>query len=105
MQRQNSTNWNIAEPITAARLNDFNEDLGVLFKELSNEDLSFTYNIQWQLTQLVDNENSITLNISWVDWEAETPKLYITRVWDTKRWTITYNTAWFIASVVYALIP
>jgi hypothetical protein len=45
MQRQNSTNWNIADPITAERLNDFNLDLDLLFKEISSENLSFTYNL------------------------------------------------------------
>lgn len=106
MQRQNSTNWNIADPITAERLNDFNLDLDLLFKEISSENLSFTYNLAWRCTQIVDNENSITLNIDWSEFDVvspNTPKLFLQKVGDTKKRTITYNQAtWLPVSMVYA---
>ena len=33
MPRTNSTPWNIADPVEAARLNDFNEDIDNLYAE------------------------------------------------------------------------
>lgn len=77
MQRENSTNWSVDEALSAARMQDFNEDLDRIFERLSNENLSLTYNIQGQLTQIVDSENSVTINVDWTDWEAETPKIYV----------------------------
>lgn len=75
MQRENSTNWNIADPITAARLNDINADFDAIFKELSAEDLSFTYDIDGRCTQIVDNENTITLNIDWSEFDVASPSI------------------------------
>ncbi len=103
--QKTSANWNIADPITAARLNDFNVDLATLFKELSNENCSFTYDIQGQLTQIVDTENSVTVNIDWTDFNAtspDSPKLYFQKVGDPKKWTLTYNAAWYPESLIYA---
>lgn len=102
MQRTNSTNWSVGDQISATRLQDFNEDLDRLFAELSNDNLTLTYDIQGQLSQIVDNENSVTINIDWTQWNSTTVKLLIQKAGDPKIWTITYDTNGFPASIVYA---
>ena len=49
-----------------------NQDLDALFKRLDSRNLSFTYNIQNQLTQVVDNQNTITVNLDRSDWNDPT---------------------------------
>jgi len=86
-------------------MNLLNADLETLFDELSNENLSLTYDTQGQLTQVVDNENSITINISWVDFNASLPalpKLYIQKAGDPKKWTISYDANGYISGILYA---
>ena len=74
-------NWNIGDQITAARQQQALSELDRLFLRVSNENLSLTYNLLKQLTQVVDNENSITINISWIDFaDPTTPKIYIQQV-------------------------
>jgi len=69
-----------------------NQDLDALFKRLDSRDLSFTYNIQNQLTQVVDNLNTITVNLDWSDRnDPTTPKIYIQEVGDTNIFTVTYT--------------
>ena len=69
-------------------MQEINEDLDSLFKRLDDRNLSFTYDSQSQLTQIVDDENTITVNISWIDWGSD--KLYIQEDGDQKKFTITY---------------
>lgn len=96
--------WGTWDPVTAAHLNQFWTDIATIFQELSNEDLSFTYNIQWRLTQLVDNENSITINIDWSQFDySSNAKLFIQKVWDLKKYTISYDASGYISSIIYAL--
>ena len=101
MQRQNSLNWAISDQITADRLQDFNEDLDSLFSKVSNDNLLCTYNILWQLEQLTDNENNITINVDWTDYENDPWTLSIQEVWDLKKYLITYDSVWYIASIEY----
>lgn len=72
--------WASGDPVTAAHLNQFRTDLATLFKEISSEDFSTTYNSLGQLTQIVDNENSVTVNITWTDFNAVQKKLYVQKV-------------------------
>lgn len=95
--------WSVGDPVTATHLNQITTDLTTIFQELSNENLSLTYNISGQLTQVVDSENSITINIDWSMFDSPTtPALYVQKAGDPKKWTITYNTAGYISSIVYA---
>lgn len=101
MQASNVT-WVTWDPVTAAHLNQFRTDLATLFKEISSEDFSTTYNSLGQLTQIVDNENSVTINITWSDFNAIAKKLYIQKVWDPKIYTINYAWTWnSISSITY----
>ena len=94
--------WASGDPVTAAHLNEFRTDLATLFKEISSEDFSTTYNSLGQLTQIVDNENSVTINLDWSDFTLSTPKLYIQKLGDTLKYTITYGgTLWSISSIIY----
>lgn len=102
MQRTNSTNWSVGDQVSAARLQDFNEDLDALFAELSNENVAVTYDWLGQLTQIVDSDNWITINLTWTDFAAAIPKLYVQKVGDPKKYTITYSWSWYIQSIVYA---
>jgi len=69
-----------------------NQDLDALFKRLDSRDLSFTYNIQNQLTQVVDNQNSITVDLDWTDRSDPTnPKIYIQEQGDAMLFTVTYT--------------
>ena len=86
-----SQTWNIGDPITAERLNEVNNDLDSLFESLAWNDLDFTYNINNQLEQVVDNENSITINIDWTDWESDPAVLYIHEAWKLKKFKILYD--------------
>jgi len=88
--QRTTTNWAIGDQITAAHLQEINSDLDELFKRLDSRDLSVTYNILGQLTQVVDNQNSITINIDRTDRNATIPKLYIQELGDTKKFTLTY---------------
>ncbi len=102
--QQSSTAWSTGQPVTAAHLNEFRTDLATLFKEISNENLSFTYNLQWRLTQLVDNENSITINLDWTQFDnSSNAKLFIQKVWDPKKYTISYDASGYLSSIIYAL--
>lgn len=104
MQRSTSTNRSIGDQILASRLQDFNLELDRIYVELSNENISTTYNVNNQLTQVVDNENSITVQLDWSDWQdPTTPKIYIQEVWDPMLYTILYTAPGGpIASIVYA---
>ena len=96
--------WASGDPVTAAHLNEFRTDLATLFQEISSEDFSTTYNSLGQLTQIVDNENAVTINLTWSDFNAVAKKLYIQKSGDPKKYTITYNgTGWSISSILYAL--
>lgn len=88
--RTESLNWSTNDQITAVRLQDFNDELDWLFARLDDRNLALTYNWNGQLITIVDSINSITINISWVDWEAPTPKLYIQEAGDPKKFTVTY---------------
>lgn len=99
--RVNSSNWSAGDPITSDRLEDFNEDLDSLFSRMDERDMTFTYNVSNQLTQIVDNTNSITVNINWIDFLITPAKIYIQEAWDPKIFTITYS--WSTPStIVYA---
>ena len=102
MQRTNTTTWNVADPITAARLNWINADLDKLFAEISNDNVTLTYDIQGQLSQIVDNENSITINIDWSQWNSNPTKLFFQKVWDPKKFTVSYSSAGYPSTIVYA---
>lgn len=102
--QQSSTAWSTGQPVTAAHLNEFRTDLATLFKEISSEDFTTTYNSLGQLTQIIDNENTITINLNWSDFNAVTKKLYIQKSGDPKKYTITYNgTGGSISSILYAV--
>lgn len=101
MQKTTVT-WNAGDPVTATHLNQVTTDLTTIFKELSNENLTFTYDGSGQCTQVVDVENSVTINIDWTDFNSGTSKLYIQKVGDPKKWTVTYDINGYIASIVYA---
>lgn len=103
--QKTATDWSVGNPVTATHLNQFNTDLTTIFQELSNENLNLTYDVQGNLTQVVDNENSITINISWVDYNASLPalpKLYIQKLGDPKKWTVSYDANGYISTIVYA---
>jgi phosphoglycerate-specific signal transduction histidine kinase len=85
-----SANRSVNDQITALRLQNFNEELDWLFRRLDSRNLSLTYDSQWRLTTIIDNINSITVTISWVDFNALIPKLYIQETWDTNKFTVTY---------------
>ena len=96
-------NRSVSDQITAARLQAMNTDLDALFKRFDPRDLSMTYNISWQLTQIVDNQNSITVNFDWTDREATIPKIYIQEVGDPGMFTVTYDSRnGPLQSIVYA---
>lgn len=99
--RTESLNWGVNDQITAERLQDFNDELDALFQRLDDRDLALTYDWIWQLITIVDNINSITINISWVDFEAPTPKLYIQEAGDPKKFTVTYLGE-YPSTIVYA---
>lgn len=105
MQKQTPT-WVIGDPLTAAKLNVVNADFDTIFKELSGENLAFTYDVSGRCTQIVDNENSITFQIDWSEFDVttpNTPKLFIQKVGDPLKWTVTYSlTSGLPVSVVYA---
>lgn len=97
-------NRSVADQITATRLQAMNQDLDALFKRLDSRNLSFTYNIQNQLTQVVDNQNSITVDLDRSDWnDPTTPKIYIQEQGDAQLFTVTYTwPGWPLQSIVYA---
>lgn len=92
----------INDQLTADRLQELNSDLDSLFAKLDPRDISITRNVLDYVTQIVDNINSITINIDWTSRDAEIPKLFIQEVWDTKKFTITYWVAWFPNSILYS---
>lgn len=95
--------WASWDPVTASHLNQFRTDLATLFKEISSEDFTTTYNSLGQLTQIVDNENTITINLTWTDFNPVQRKLYIQKVWDPKKYTVNYaGTLGSISSISYA---
>ena len=101
--QKTSTTWSVGNAVTAAKLNDFNTDLTTIFKELSNENLSLTYDVQGRCTQVVDSENSITINIDWSQYDNSTnAKLFIQKVGDPKKWTVSYDGSGYVSSIVYA---
>lgn len=98
LNSQNASTW---DTWSAEKVNDINEDLDALFEKLDPRDLTLSWDVNDQLTQIVDNTNSITINIDWTSWNADTPLLFIQEVWDTKKFTITYT--WELpTSVSYA---
>ena len=101
-ERDNSQNRSVGDNVTADRLQDINEDLDALFARLDSRDLSITRNALNRVTKVVDNINSITINIDWADRGASPWKLYIQEQWDTKRFTITYSTTWYPNTILYA---
>lgn len=105
MQKQTPT-WVVGNPLTAAKLNVMNADLETLFDEISSENISASYDAQGRCTQIVDNENSITVNIDWSDFDVSSPaipKLYLQKAGDPKKWTISYSsTTGMVTSIVYA---
>ena len=101
MQRT-AQNWSVGDQVAATKLQGVNADLDRLFAELSNDNLSLTYDIQGQLSQVVDTENSVTINIDWSQWNSATVKLFIQKVGDLKKWTITYDGNGFPSTIVYA---
>lgn len=80
------------------------EDLDALFKRLDPRGLSFTYNISNQLTQIVDNINSITINYDWTDFtDPVIPKIYIQEAGDPLKFTVSYTAPdWPISTIIYA---
>ena len=99
MQSQHIANWNPGDPITSDRLNDINEEFSEIFKRISNEDLSLTYNISGQLETIVDNENSITINIDWSEWDNDPAKLFFHRVGDTLKYQILYDNDGYLDTI------
>lgn len=99
-----SANRSVWDQLTATHIQDMSEDLDALFKRLDPRDLSFTYNISNQLTQIVDNINSITINYDRTDFaDPVTPKIYIQEVWDPKIFTVSYVAPnWPISTITYA---
>lgn len=92
----------VGDEIKATRLEDFNTDLAKLFAKLDARNLSCSYDWLWFLTSITDNLNSITVNIDWTDWNSSPAKLYFQEVWDTKKFTVTYNVLWLVDTVLYA---
>ena len=98
-----NTAWSVGDAVTAVRLNQFSADIANLFKEVSSDNLSITYDIQGRCTQIVDNENTITVNIDWTDFDSSTaPKLYLQKVGDPKKWTVSYDAAGLPSNIIYA---
>lgn len=98
MQRQYSTTWSIADPITAARLNNFNQDLDDIFKRLSNEDLDISYNADGTIASIVDNENTVTINFDWQLW-LDPQVLYIQEVGATTKHKVTFNANGYVSNI------
>jgi hypothetical protein len=42
--QKSATTWTLGNPVTAAHLNEFNTDLATLFAEMSNDNITTTYN-------------------------------------------------------------
>jgi len=70
-----------------------------IFESLSDEDVETTYNVAWQLEQVVDNKNSITVNLT----RTTTPtyKIEIQVVWDPKKYTVLYDANGVLESIKY----
>lgn len=100
--QKTSVAWVAGDPVTAAHLNQFGSDLSTLFAELSNENLTFTYDVYGQISTIVDSENSITINFDWSQISATLPKLYIQKAGDPKKWTVSYDSSGIIQTIVYA---
>jgi len=99
---EHSNNWSVADAITAERLQDINQELDELFKRMDSRNLSISLDIQNRVTQVVDNTNSITLNIDRA-WASSDPQFFtIQEVWDTSKFTITYWNGDYLSSIVYA---
>jgi hypothetical protein len=93
-QRTNSTNWSNAENVTGARMQDFNDDLDVLFEIGCSENVSITWDtINNRITSFVDNENSITYTVDWSMFNnATTPYFEVTDdTAATNTWRFSYS--------------
>ncbi len=72
-------------------LEELQWDIDALFARLDPRDLSFTRDVQNRLTQIIDNINSITINIDRTSFNEDTPLLYIQEAGDSKKFTISYT--------------
>ena len=87
--RTNSNNRSTWDTLSSERLNNINEDLDLLFERLDDRNLNLSYDINDQLTQIIDTNNSITIDIDRSEFDND--KLYIQEQWDAKKYTIIYN--------------
>ena len=102
INRENSSNRASGDTISWVRLQDLNEDLDSIFKRMDDRNIALTYNWSWQCTQIVDNSNSITVNITWTDFWVSPYRLYIQEAWDPKKYTIQYSSWGIPQTVLYA---
>lgn len=102
MSLPTQTAYVVGDPLTATRLNKTNADIFSIFLEIAGENLSLSYDIQGQLSQVIDNENSRTYNLDWTAFADSVPKIYIQRAGDPKKHTITYDANGYPSSIIYA---
>jgi hypothetical protein len=81
-------------------LQDINLDLDDIFAEIDERSCVINRDGNWRLLQLSDSLG-VVINFDWEDFDEEN-LLYIQKVGDTKKYTITYGSDGMVTNIDYS---